>query len=48
MPKVLQQAEVYFIDENNSDCSLSDSQHPIQFCAGRYGNDKGSFLTLHV
>lgn len=48
MPKVLQQAEVYFIDEKNSDCSLSDSQHPIQFCAGRYGNDKGSFLTLHV
>ncbi len=48
MPKVLQQAEVYAIDEKNSDCPLSNGQHPMQFCAGRYENDKSNFLTLHV
>jgi secreted trypsin-like serine protease len=38
----LQQAEVYAIEGNNANCFLSDDQRQLQFCAGRYGSDKGN------
>jgi secreted trypsin-like serine protease len=46
--QMLQQAEVYIIDGENSNCSVSDDQHQLQFCAGRYGNDTGNILTLNI
>ncbi len=46
MPKVLQQAEVYVINETNSDCSLSNNQHSMQLCAGSYENDGGNFSNV--
>jgi hypothetical protein len=46
--KILQQAEVYVIDDDNSYCALSTDQRPLQFCAGHYGDDKGSFLMLNI
>ena len=42
--QILQQAEVYVIDNKESNCSLSGTPYPLQFCAGRYENDEGSFL----
>jgi hypothetical protein len=42
--QILQQAEVYIIDDKNSNCSVSNGQDQLQFCAGRYGNDQGNIL----
>jgi secreted trypsin-like serine protease len=46
--EILQQAEVYVIDGENANCFISNDQRQIQFCAGRYGNDKGNILTLNI
>ena len=45
---ILRQAEIYVIDDEELNCSLSNSQHPHQFCAGRYENDEGSFPMFNI
>jgi secreted trypsin-like serine protease len=47
-PQILQQAEVYVIDGNNLDQSVSGNQHRHQFYAGRYGNDAGNILMFKI
>ena len=42
-PKILQQAEVYAIDDEKLNCSATDDQR--QFCAGRYENNKSNVQT---
>ncbi|CAF3904940.1 unnamed protein product [Rotaria sp. Silwood1] len=40
--EILQQAEIFVVDDSEtSNCYVSDDQRQNQFCAGRYGNDKG-------
>ena len=45
-PEILQQAEIYTIDDENLNCSMSNDQGQVQFCAGRYGIDQSNILTL--
>jgi secreted trypsin-like serine protease len=47
-PQILQQTEIYAIDNDNSNCSVSDDQRQLQFCAGRYQNDKGNILIMNI
>jgi secreted trypsin-like serine protease len=46
--QILQQAEIYVIGGKNSNCSVSDNERQLQFCAGRYGNDNGNISTLNI
>jgi hypothetical protein len=45
---ILQQAEVYAMDGNNTTCFVSDDRRQIQCCAGRYGSDKGNILIFRM
>ena len=45
-PRILQQAEVFAIDAELSNCSTRDNQS--QFCVGRFGNTTGNILTSNI
>lgn len=45
-PRILQQAEVFAIDDGLSNCSTLD--HQSQFCVGRFENDSGNILTSKI
>ncbi len=44
-PQILQQADIYAIDGENSNCSVSDDQRQLQFCASRHQNAKGNIFS---